>query len=378
MNALNFTALKSNLGELIDRDSANSQNFLGWNINRAYLEICNTVRFRFLESYFYIQTVAEYSTGTVAVAANATAVVGTGTTFTEAMIGYYIFLNGVPYKISAYTDATNITIDRPYESTTALTAGSVSIVKAEFPLPYDCDFSRIVSVSDTYTPLKLKYMDWPKFNRMFSNPTDVSDPTYFIPIGFQTERYPAGTSYAAAAATTSTTQVVLPTTGSPSGVDNYYLNWHLNNKTRKLVSRITGYTGSTRVALCSPAVAAQAATDEFALEKKIPYVLFYPYPGSLFSLKVVYYKTPNILVNDWDLPVLPDRFHELIVWGAAIRTNLIMDDDRRGEIRELFRSGLNIMANEYGNIEGDIPVREAIDSSANDVSPYEQYKLPVE
>lgn len=55
-----------------------------------------------------------YRTGTVAIAYRGQTVVGTGTTFTAAMIGQSILLEDFWYVITARTDNTHITIDRPY------------------------------------------------------------------------------------------------------------------------------------------------------------------------------------------------------------------------------------------------------------------------
>lgn len=69
-------------------------------------------------------SVDDYTTGTIAVTGASTAVVGSGTTFTALMIGRSVKINdangdGMWYKISAHTSATSITLDQPYEGTTA-------------------------------------------------------------------------------------------------------------------------------------------------------------------------------------------------------------------------------------------------------------------
>lgn len=51
-----------------------------------------------------------YSTGTVTINNGDTTVVGSGTTFTSAMVGRYIFLDGLWYEITAFVSTTNLTI----------------------------------------------------------------------------------------------------------------------------------------------------------------------------------------------------------------------------------------------------------------------------
>jgi hypothetical protein len=71
-------------------------------------------------------TADDYSTGTIAVTAASQAVVGTGTTFTAAMVGRTLFVDpvggtgdGSGYKISAFTDTTHISLENNYAGATA-------------------------------------------------------------------------------------------------------------------------------------------------------------------------------------------------------------------------------------------------------------------
>lgn len=59
-----------------------------------------------------------YSTGTVSVTNNSQTIEGSGTTWTSAMVGRKIMLNGLWYAISAFTDADTITIAAPYGGVT--------------------------------------------------------------------------------------------------------------------------------------------------------------------------------------------------------------------------------------------------------------------
>jgi hypothetical protein len=73
----------------------------------------------------------DYTTGTVSLTSGSAAVVGVGTTFTAKMIGRVLFVtdgsaDGMGYKISAYTDATHITLDNVYGGTTV--AGSTYLI----------------------------------------------------------------------------------------------------------------------------------------------------------------------------------------------------------------------------------------------------------
>lgn len=80
-------------------------------------------------------SIADYTTGTIVSVANqGTAVVGSGTAWTADMVGRYIQItettaanggDGFWYEIGAFTDATHITLLKPYEGT-AISAGSAA------------------------------------------------------------------------------------------------------------------------------------------------------------------------------------------------------------------------------------------------------------
>jgi len=87
--------------------------------------------------------IADYTTGTIVSVANeGTAVVGSGTTWTADMVGRYIQItqttaagggDGFWYEIGAFTDATNITLLKPYQGT-AIVAGSATYTIGQVPV----------------------------------------------------------------------------------------------------------------------------------------------------------------------------------------------------------------------------------------------------
>jgi hypothetical protein len=80
----------------------------------------------------------DYTTGTIAVTNNSAAVVGTTTAWVVGNVkaGAYLFIDEQPYEILSVTDATNLTLTRPYEGTTAsglsYVAADVSDIPEEF------------------------------------------------------------------------------------------------------------------------------------------------------------------------------------------------------------------------------------------------------
>lgn len=77
----------------------------------------------------------DYSTGTVTMTLNSQAVVGSSTTWTANMVGRYLFVtdgspDGMAYKVSAFTDATHITIENFYAGSSG---GSKTYLIGECP-----------------------------------------------------------------------------------------------------------------------------------------------------------------------------------------------------------------------------------------------------
>lgn len=88
-------------------------------------------------------TIADYTTGNVVSIANGgTALVGTGTTWTADMVGRYIQItettaanggDGFWYEIGAWTDATHMTLTKPYEGT-SISAGTATYIIGQVPI----------------------------------------------------------------------------------------------------------------------------------------------------------------------------------------------------------------------------------------------------
>lgn len=88
------------------------------------------------ESRMKRMSAQDYTTGTITVAGASAAIVGSGTTFTAQMVGRTLVVqdggdnDGIPYKISAFTDATHITLENFYAG---LAGGSKSYIIGDVP-----------------------------------------------------------------------------------------------------------------------------------------------------------------------------------------------------------------------------------------------------
>ncbi len=78
---------------------------------------------------------ADHTSGTITTLANgASAVTGSDTNFTSAMVGRYLKINSYPvwYRIASYTSATSITLDKKYTGL-SIAAGAETYTIGEMP-----------------------------------------------------------------------------------------------------------------------------------------------------------------------------------------------------------------------------------------------------
>jgi hypothetical protein len=374
MNVLNFSQLKNELQLLIDRNATATLTWLGNKINDAYIDLGNAFRFDSLRRTAYLTITAPYTTGTVAVDSQSAAVTGTTTAFTKTMEGQTIVLNGQAYKILTVTDGTHLTLDRPYEGTSAITADATAIYYDAVKLPYGCDYPRIEKIIDPKNQNSLRSIIKDKFDSYFPNPTTAGNPVIYTPTGYLMDRYPASGT-AALAASSNTTTAIFPT--GPAAIDDHYNDWNLINTTREAVSRVTDYAGSTLTATIAPAIAAQVATDACYMEKCLPYINIYPLPDSAQTLIMTYYKLPNKMVNDYDIPFdVPERYQRAIYLRAAVHSNLIRDDSRINECKREYEEYLTKMNEEFNDFAGEEYPHGSIDGQAN-IQEFNEYKFPL-
>ncbi len=105
-------------------------------------------------------SIADYTTGSIVSIANgATAIIGTGTTFTADMVGRYIRItettaanggDGYWYEIGTYTSATSIGLTKPYEGTTIAAATAAYTIGQVSPIPEAYDIAIVYRATALY------------------------------------------------------------------------------------------------------------------------------------------------------------------------------------------------------------------------------------
>jgi hypothetical protein len=130
-------------------------------INFVQQDICARWPWTFLLGREAIATIADYSTGTVSVAAGGTAVTGVGTTFTTTHGDGTYFIqftaNNDYYRVSARGSNTTLTLETAYQGT-AVSGGAFTLRKFFYSLSSTAD--EVIDVRNWNTPLKLIQCDF--------------------------------------------------------------------------------------------------------------------------------------------------------------------------------------------------------------------------
>lgn len=148
--ALTAAQLISEVETLIELSGTDIDTSVGRYLNLAGRELWCARLWDEKKKEVILLTVAPYTTGTVTITNASTTLTGSGTTFTSAMVGrkFCLATGGPFYRISAYVSATQLTLARAYQETTASGSG-FTIYQDEYDVATDLDV--ITSVNLNYT-----------------------------------------------------------------------------------------------------------------------------------------------------------------------------------------------------------------------------------
>lgn len=180
---MDFITMQTEVADQTGLDlSTNATRIKRW-LNIAQRDIAWRWPWQFLQSRETVQTIPDYTTGTVSVAAGGTSITGSGTTFTSAMVGRFIQFEGANdwYEIATYSSATAITITTSYNGTSSLSAGTFIIRKFFYSLSSEAD--TIIDIKNWNTPLKLVELDARMLDALRPNPQSAGTSSTFITWG---------------------------------------------------------------------------------------------------------------------------------------------------------------------------------------------------
>ena len=257
----------------------------------------------------YITTVAPYETGTISVTNNSKTVTGSGTTFTAAMVGRKIRFASQEayYKIATYSSATSITLETVYAGTT-LSGETYSIYKDEYKLIADLDRYKVFRQVEN--GIALGSIQASAFDIYDPMPSSAGDARYEVLVGTKLDTYTTGT-----VAGTVNLSVLTGTSTNWTSVEG------LSRGSRIVADGYT-YTvksvdSDTQITIYEK-LSTTLSADTYTAHLDNVVILIKDIPDEVQNIYYRYQRSPFPLINDNDIPDLPEKFHHLLVrYGLA-------------------------------------------------------------
>ena len=277
-------------------------------INEAQQEICDVQPWRFLETkqnYTCVST-------TIGASSTGTALVGTSTQGLHRP-RWIIVTDETNYEsvqISSVDSATGITLVSP-GLTNTYTSGYIILENNFFPH----DIGKWVCIQKAVNGKNLHIVKSYRADSRIPVVKSVDDPTIVWPRGRNFDREPASGSYTADASTDSSKIIDAVLTALTT---DYYKGWVLVNETLNKTSRITAYNKTTKTLTLETAITDQASGNTYHLETRLNEFELYPAPDSALVLRNRYCLIPPAMVNDYDVPYIPEKYQGVLINKALV------------------------------------------------------------
>lgn len=253
-----------------------------------------------------IETVDDYSTGTVEVTNGSTAITFTGATLTAGMAGRKIRFSGSNpyYRISSVNvGAGTAVLEYAYQGTTNATA-TYTIYRDEYRLAPD--IKKYKTLRQAQNAITLLSLHPTGFDEIYPMPQSYADSVFEIMEGTLLDTYTTGTVTATGTTITGTSTAWT----SVEGLGRMSLIRIGNNvyhvRTVDSATQITTYETLTEV---SAASAYEITLDNLRVQ-------FYEIPNAQRLYYYRYFRQPTPLSNDYDIPDMPHNWHHLLIYGA--------------------------------------------------------------
>lgn len=294
----------------------------------------------YLMSEGIITTVAPYETGTIAMTNGSASIVGTDTVWASSMVGRKIRFNGenAYYRIKTVTDATHIVLETVYQGTTD-TDATYSIYKDEYRLPADCDVYKVmrqIENSQSLTGLSAT-----AFDILEPTPQATGSPLFEILLGTKLDTYATGTI----SGTVNTSTITGASTewlsveglgrGSKITIGNY-------------VYTVKSVDTDTQITIYESQSVTSAALTTYSILLDNYIVQFFTIPDSVENIYFRYQRITYPVINDYDIPDLPDKYHWILIHAGLIWAWLTKDKERSDMEQVIFESALKQMWQRIG------------------------------
>lgn len=343
-------------------------------LNDAYIEICTSAQWLFLQTDAQFSTYAAIvgsSSALASVTNGSYAVTFTGATLSSTVEGHtFIAPDGLSYEIARYSSvgAETIFLMTPYAGTTTSASSSWAIRFLAYALPVDCE--EPMEFIDLVTNLPLPFITRPQDTRRAFIRTNAGLPYFAVDALWKTDRPPdfaptlavvgtgdnalaASTKYEVcytftmagresppspiATATTTAGNKTITVSGMENTVDGalntgWYKNVYIRNATRngRWLKYATGTIDETTTTATLDNQTDISTKDFNELRPQEPlrqYVRMDPPASSERLYQVRYTKRVRPMVADNDVPLIPPPFDNLIFYTAVRRMCLSIGAD---------------------------------------------------
>lgn len=287
-----------------------------------------------------IETVAPETTGTLAITKGTKAVVGAGTTFTLAMVGRKIRIDGSNtfYRIASFTSTTEITLVENFVQDT-VTAATFSIFKDEYRLPADLDNYKVFR--QIKNQQSMPDIEPSAFDIFEPSPTSLGSPDFTVLIGSKLDTDTTGTVTGSVGGSTLTGTSTAWTSleglgrGTKVTVDS-------NVFTVKSVESDTSLTIYENITADF-----SGSTPTFHLDNMI--IQFFQIPDEVELIRFKYQRNAFLLIDDQDIPDLPSKWHHILVTAGTIWAWATKDKEESNRQRVVFDQQKRAMWKNIGN-----------------------------
>lgn len=314
-----------------------------------FLELLPLLDWWFLDREYTLSTVAEYTIGTVSTTQGSTTITGSGTTFTSTMVGYRIFVEGGvrSYKITGYSSATSITIESAFEEV-SLTGASYHICKDRYNLPrYLDDPTKISKVSARWNNYALNQLSKQDMDSMLASKAQVDDPKYYT-IGLRERTtYTTGT-----VSGTSGTSIL---TGASTAWNSSSIEAFDYIAVGDQVFTVKSVDSDTQITIYESIVATINASTSYTATLDRYKIDLYPLPKNIRGYTITLSQLQPKLVNAYDIPLIPDNWHYVLVKGGRVRMMLHNQDQNyqfeKAELNEVLKRMISANNREKDRLE---------------------------
>lgn len=282
---MQFSVLQSRVAGETGLDTTTDATAIKAWINAAYKRVLGSFRWPWLLKHSTLQTVADITTGTVAINAASTSLTFSSAPAVSVANQYMIQFPATSddwYLISAHTAGqTGATLANAFIGTSNISGASYICRKVLYSLPSDCD--GLVDIRQAITDIRLTAVDIRTFDRYLPDPTSTAEPAVFAMAGLDSSK-----------------------------------NWQIT---------------------------------------------LFPIPSSVMNLQVRYHQLPSDMSSDSDTPLLPEKFHDVLVYGALyLFGHPYIDDDRIKSAKIRFDEAMDNMRKSYNPVPEQMTIIQTWDT----------------